>query len=627
MLNFGQYQLVERYVIAEDDPAYSQEQNVQNTFFEIQDYIPYLTSELHEAMMKHPKDPGKLVFTHDGPTPNPVKSIAVPRHMWEGESDTGNPKRKPALGMRELNKKRAAVYGPENRNPLGIGQVENLHKQHLEQHFAKPKAQQIKDEQEAIERLHAGGHLTSRSTLDQGEKTDTVKHEYDEQGRNFNAASSKGVAGHALYTSGAGPNEKHHILNTCPGQTVGCGGGTDSNGHVDTTLGTCFAPKAERQYPGAAIRRAAHEQAKHDPAMSKDWILAHTNSLRREAGKADKEGKRFLFRPNVVDESDRSSKHVLRHLNQQRAIEGKPPIIANSYSKTNELHDPENNYFVTHSNIGPKVKNGKEIGENRKRDNLRIRNTIHAIDRGGADLKNEQGHPTPPRGSYMVTNMHRGSDLDKQFQGAVTHAKYWNGGREAHELTPEEQGEGPEKHFDGNGMETTPDKAHYGHVTVQGKDGKARRYDYQKQHILHPRMVSVKTPDGEHVIPTDSRFKDEDYLPHGPERFKAKNGKIPGGILMTTPTTSTSEAQHHSSFTHHVGPETIEHAKTHNGEYEIDNPYEQEQARGNEFATAAPQMVTTIGGSPNNTVPPAWIAPKKKKVVARKWHGQQPVTA
>ena len=608
MLDFRQYSLSERYVIAEDDAAFSQEQNVQNTLFEIPDYIPYAT-DLTESVENHPKNPKKLVFRNDGDPNNKVKSLAVPRHMWEGgkEKDTGQK----ALGMRDLNKKRAQVYGPENRAPLGIGQVEKVHKEHLAQHFALPKPQQIQAEKEAIARLKAAGHLTSGSTLDKGEKTDTVEHEHDEQGRNFSAASSKGVAGHAVYTSGFGPNEKHHIINTCPGQTSGCSGGVDSSGHADTTIGTCFAPKAEAQYVGASVRRAAHEQAKHDPKMTRDWILAHANSLRTHAGMADKKNKRFLFRPNVVDETDRSSKHVLKHLNRQRAQEGKPPIIANSYSKTSELHDPENNYFVTHSNIGPKVKDGKEIPENRKRDNMRIRNTIHATDGSDRDLRNEEGHNTPPRGSYMVTNMHRGSDLDKQFQQNVTHAKYWNGGRESHELSPQEQSEGPEKHFDGNGQETTPDKSHYGHITIGN-----RRYDYQKQHILHPRMVTVPGKDGSHLIPTDSRFKDEDFLPKGEARFRSKNGKNPGGIIVTTPTTSTSNAQHNSSFTHHVGPETIEHAKANNGEYEIDNPFEQEKARGKSFNQEP--LVTSIGGVNNDdAAQPAWIAPKTKKVVAQ----------
>jgi hypothetical protein len=246
--------------------------------------------------------------------------------------------------------------------------------------------------------------------------------------------------------------------------------------------------------------------------MTNDWILAHTGSLRNAARLADKNNKRLLFRPNVVDETDVTSRHAIRHLNDQRKAEGKPPIIANSYGKTNELHDPENGYYVTHSNVGPKVKKGESIAENIGRDKARVRNTIMAADNKG-DFKNEQGNKTPPKGSYMVTDVKRGSPMAKKMEAHITHAKYWTTGREDHELTPEEKAEGPEGHFGGNGKPTTPEKAHFGHTTVAGK-----RFDYQKQHILHPRLVNVperkknkKTGQMEtvdHMIPTDSRFKD-----------------------------------------------------------------------------------------------------------------------
>jgi hypothetical protein len=127
--------------------------------------------------------------------------------------------------------------------------------------------------------------------------------------------------------------------------------------------------------------------------------------------------------------------------------------------------------------------------------------------------------------------------------------------------------------------------------------------------------VDAEHPDGMHIIPSDSRFKDEEYLPKGDARFKSKNGKQPGGILITTPTTSTSEAQHHTSFTHHVGPETIEHAKTHNGEYEIDNPYEQENARGKLFVQPNQQkIITTIGSNAQDpSAPPAFLSRWKRQ--------------
>lgn len=584
----------------EQNPNYTTEHDTQNKLRGVNDYIPFgqnltqghvtedyihsVPGVILESVEDHPTNSKRLVF-RSGPQSSAgsnAPGLVVPKHMWK---NSVGPKNRTILGMQARNEMRAKVYGSENRAPLSRGAMEKLHKETLDDHFSKPENEQIKAEKAAIERLHAAGHLTNRkSTLSPGEKTDTVRHEHDEQGRSFEAMSSKGVAGHALYTSGHGENERHYILNTCPGQSEGCGGGVDAHNLHDTSRGNCFAPKAEHQYAGASISRACHEQAKHDPAMSRDWILAHTHSLRKFAEKNDAENKRTLFRPNVVDETDTSSRHVLKHLNKQRAKKNLPPIVANSYGKTNEDHDPTNHYHVTYSNIGPKVKNGAEIPENKRRDSMRIAQTINATDRSGADNVNDEGKKTPPKGSYALINAKRGSDMAKKFERHVTHVKYWSVGRPENSLSEKEKAEGREGHFDANGKPTTPDKAHYGHVTIHGEDGVHRRYDYQKQHILHPRMVSVgknKKTGKDILIPTDSRFKDEEFLPKN--RFKSKNGKKAGHILMTTPTKSTTNDQHHNSFTHHVDDDTISHAIHHNGEYEIDKPEDQEKARGKTF--------------------------------------------
>jgi hypothetical protein len=530
----------------------------------------------------------------DAEGPGGVKGIVVPRHMWEGKTYKGEDGKK-VEGMRDVNEARAKVYGSENRDPMTSGQMNNLHKKVLAEHFQKPIEEQTKAEEEALNKLREAKHIgKTANTLDKSEKLDTVNHETDSAGRNYVGFASKGVAGHSLYTSGHGENQKHHVINTCAGQTVGCGGGTDKNGIVDTSRGTCFAPNAESQYVNAAVRRASHEQAKHDPAMSKDWILAHTGSLRNAAENADKKNKVLLFRPNVVDETDVTSRHAIRHLNDQRKATGKPNIEANSYGKTNELHDPENGYHVTHSNVGPKVKKGASIEENISRDKARVRNTIMAADNKG-DFKNEQGNKTPPKGSYMVTDVKRGSELSKNMEKHITHAKYWSTGRPKSELTPEEISQGDEGHYGGNHKPTTEDEAHYGHKTVKGL-----RFDYQKQHILHPRLVQVGfNEDGsKHMIPTDSRFKDTEFLPKN--RFKTKNGKDAGHILMTTPTESTSSIGHQTSFTHHVNDSHVEHAKKNKGEYEIDKPEDQIKAAGKEYV--APQAVKfyaeggTVGG-------------------------------
>ena len=534
-----------------------------------------------------------------------VKGITVPRHMWEGKTygGTGPKQGKKVEGMRDLNEARAEVYGGEQRPPLTIGQVGSLHKKILNSHFGLPIHEQIANEEAALERLRKAKHIGANAdTLDTSEKLDTVKHEHDEQGRTYEGFASKGVAGHSLYTSGHGNDSKHHAINTCPGATVGCSGGVDKNGIVDTSKGTCFAPNAEQQYVNAAVRRAAHEQAKHDPKMTEDWILAHTGSLRKVSNDLDKKNIRTLFRPNVVDETDVSSRHVIKGLNDQRKAEGKPIIVANSYGKTNELHDPENGYYVTHSNIGPKTKQGKSISENIDRDKQRVRSTITAQNASGKDFVNEQGNKTPPKGSYMVTNVRRDSPEDEAMQKHIKYAKYWSTGRPVQELSKEEKAEGDEAHYGADHEPTTKAKGHYGHRVHEGQ-----RYEYQKQHILHPRLVNVperklnketgETETVEHMIPTDSRFKDEDFLPK--DRFVTRNGKQAGAILMTTPTKSTPIFQHHTSFTHHVGPEQIAHAKKNKGEYEIDAPEAQVAAAGKEYVPPEPIKIVrkAEGGS------------------------------
>ncbi|MEY4411746.1 MAG: hypothetical protein RL560_5 [Actinomycetota bacterium] len=515
-------------------------------------------------------NPRRVIVQAEGP--GRANKISIPAHTLYGNANED------VKGMMEINKARAEVYGGEQRDPLNITQFSKIHGKTLDDHFQKPLAQQMQDEEAALNKLKKAKHISpDANTLDESEKLDTVHHEQDDKGRNFIAFASKGTAGHALYTSGSGVGTKYHIVNTCPGQTDGCGGGIDEHGLVDTSRGNCFAVKSEKQYPAAAIRRACHEQAKFDPAMTKDWILAHAGSMRWAANLADKNNKRLLFRPNVVDESDKSSIYLIKLLNKQRAMKNLPPIISNSYGKTNELHDPENGIFVTYSNTGPKTKHGFSIAENIARDSKRMRSTVFATE-GKRDLTNEQGNLTPPKNSYLVTNVRRNSDMDNKMQNAIRYAKYWSRPREQSELSPEEKMEGPEGHYDGNHNPTTPELAHYGHTTVNGQ-----RFDYQKQHILHPRLVQVgHNDDGSpHMIPTDSRFLDDQYLPK--DRFMTKNGKKAGAILMTTPTISTTPAEHHTGFFHDVNDNHIQHALQNNGEYVIDPPDEQVRSAGKEY--------------------------------------------
>ena len=529
-----------------------------------------------------------------------VQGIIVPRHMWHGGKEKDG---KRVLGMKDLNEARAQVYGSENRDPMAISAVEKLHRNVLQSHFARPIDEQIAAEEAALNKLRLAKHIGHGSnTLDKSVKLDTVNHEHDEQGRTYKGFASKGVAGSSLYTSGHGENRKFHIINTCPGQTSDCGGGYDKNGIADSLNGSCFAPKSEAQYVAASVRRAAHEQAKHDPAMTSDWILAHTGSLRDAADTADRQNKRILFRPNVVDETDRSSRLAIGHLNRQREASKKPSITSNQYGKTTELNDPANGIHVTHSNTGPKVKDGATVEANVERDKTRIRETHLASDASGRDYTNEQGEKTPTKGSYFVTGVKRHSPLSKEMEKHITHAKYWNEGTPVDELRGKDKNAPPEGHYDANGEPTSEDLAHYGHRTIVDDQGIARRYDYQKQHVLHPRLVNVperkknkitgEMETVEHMIPTDSRFKDVDYLP--PTPFMSKNGKVVGHILMTTPTESTTNEEHLNGFMHPVDFADIEHAKQNNGEYVVDAPEKQEAARGKIFIAPKEVKITKM---------------------------------
>jgi hypothetical protein len=525
------------------------------------------------AKPKEKKESKRILVNAQGP--GGVKGIVVPRHMLYGSQKSGK------KGMIEINKMRAKVYGEEPRKPLTLGQINRIHKDTLDRHFQLPLKEQKAAEAIALGKLRDAGHIGKKSnTLDESEKLDTVRHEYDNAGRTYVGHAAKGIAGHALYWSGTGDKETAHVLNTCPGQTEGCGGGIDENGIANTQNGTCFAPNAESQYVNAAVRRACHAQAKHDPAMTADWILAHAGSLRKVTTAADKKNQVVLFRPNVVDESDTTSRHLIRHLNRQRSEQNLPNIVSNSYGKTGELHDPDNGIFVTHSNVGPKTKKGKSIVENIGRDKRRVRETIYGIDGTGKDLVNEDNKITPPKNSYMVSDVKRGSPMDHAMQNAFTHIKYWSVGRDKNDLSEGEKNHKPEAHYDGNGNLTDSANSHYGHMTVNG-----RRYDYQKQHILHPRLVQVGNNDdgSPHMIPTDSRFKDDEFLPPDHQRFKTRNGKNAGAILLTTPTESTSNVGHDTSFTHHVNENHIKHAMMNNGEFVVDDPHEQEATRNKEY--------------------------------------------
>ena len=597
----------------EDHPErHSTEHDVQENHFCSNDYIPvgvgYTDSLLSEAYGDesdvNASVGDKRMVIHSDAAKSRAKSIVVPKHLMKGGTNSAGGE---FMGMEKRNKARHLAYGPdsdhehsgpEHTEPLKPNEITRIHAEHLKEHFGKSEAEQIKAEKAAIARLQEAKHLDSGSTLTSSEKLDTVKQpeERDEEGRHFDAAAVKEPAGHAVYTSGHGATAKHHIVNTCQGQTEGCGGGIDAKGTVDAKNGTCFAPKAESQYTGAAVGRATLSQAKHDPRMTKDFVLAHAHSIRKFGTKNDKKGLRSLVRPDTTSESDHgATPAVVEHLNKQRHAAGKPTIITNAYGKLPGKHNPRLGIHTTWSNVGPKVKPTEEgnkqpgeIKENIGRDKTRIRETISATEANGDHKTDSDGHQIPNKGSYAVISAKRGSQLQKDYEGSAKHTKTWSTGRPTHTLSDKEKAQGDEGHFDGEGNATTPDKAHYGHRTVDGE-----RFDYQKQHIGHPRLVPVgKNKDGTpHMIPTDSRFQDDKHLPKAKDRFKGPNGKVVGHMTMTTPTSSTTNDQHHNAFTHHVDEDTIAHALANGGEHEIDKPEHQIAARGNAYKPRSTEPV------------------------------------
>lgn len=572
MLRFKSYVTNKKYLGREEEVQ-------RNHFDEFENFPKSTISQMVEAISDDDSHAGRLVFHADSghARGTGATSVSVPRHMWENG--------KSHVGMDERNAARAEVYGHEHREPLGIGAVERLHKEHLEKHFALPKAEQIKREKEAVAKLQKAKHLpTHGRTTSDSEKTDSIRYEHDEDGKPYEASACKHVAGHAVYTSGSGKDQKHHVINTCPGQTAGCGGGVDSSGKADVRRGACFAHNAEVQYAHAAVNRAANTQAMHDPAMTHDWLLAHTHSIRNDAEKSDKAGARHVVRPNTLAENDNTTRHVLKHLNKQRKSEGKKSIISYQYSKTNALNDPENDHHVTYSNTGPKVKHGGTIDENVKRDAGRVRQTVTSTDSNGEKIKNDDGHVVPAKHSYVVHNLRRGSEDEKSFAEHVKSARYWTSGVEEHHQTHEEKNLPSEGHYDANGKPTDPQNAHHGHMKVNGT-----LYRYHRQHVLHGlhRVVEVNG----HKVPSDARFKDTDYLPK--DRFKSKHGEH-GAIIATSPTSSTNnEKTENSEFTHDVKG-VAEKAKHNGGIWDIDHPHDQEAAKGKKYSQASPVDISGL---------------------------------
>lgn len=598
----------------ENLPDVSAEQHHQNNFIEgLADYNiitdPKFNHSLHLTEIITPNEKNsKRVDVHGPSNSSGVKGIEVPEHMLHGEG-----------GLLEFHKKTQKEFpnsdGTEPKHlPMSDGELQKSHKKLAEEHAALPKHEQIKKENEARDRLK---RLGVTSILSKSEKTDTMLGmRHPKTGKPIvSAPSVKNVAGHAVYPVG---KDEHHIINTCRGQTEGCGGKIDSKGKLSTMTGTCFAPHAEAQYKEAARKRARLTYASHHPHLHKDVFHATIGELREEAEKKDKakigengkeahkavpakperqgkstsgkypatpaipenkatgeKGGHVVVRPDNTAENDNDrTAHAVHLLNKQREEESKKDgktrheILINRYSKTGQEGS-------CYSNTGPKVKNKGTIGENVRRDGQRHRNTVTMKDANGEHIKKANGEKEDPRHQYMVNNLSRGSKEEKEVDDHLHTVRHWSAPIKDEHHTDDEKTK-DEAHYDGKGKETTEDKAHSGFKKLNG-----RVYRYTNHHVIPKRYDENGSPADDRLF--DSHHMEAKYGKREGGMFSSK-GKRHGGIIMTSPTSSTNnEKRLHATFTHPVSEQAEKIKKT--GVYDVDHPEKQEEARGHEYKT------------------------------------------
>ncbi len=553
-------------------PDESNEQHIQNQIEGLGDYniIPDKGyKHLHVESIEINKENNKRVDVRGPSNSAGVSGLEVPRHMVEGKGS-----------LIEFHKNaQNLLKNPDGTfpryTPMSDKALQKSHKELAEEHSKLPENEQIKKENEASERLKK---LGLSSMLSQSDKTDTMLGmKNPKTGKPIvSAPAIKNVAGHAVFPVGGGKDAdheiEHHIINTCRGQTDGCGGKVDSSGKICTKNGTCFAPNAESQYKGAARKRANLTYASHHPILHKDVFHATVGELRNEANRMDKKGGHVVVRPDTTAENDNDkTSHAVALLNKQRLEKSKkdkkdrPEILVNRYSKTGQEGS-------AYSNTGPKVKNGGMIGENVRRDAKRINHTVKASS-NGEDFVKANGEKESPRHQYMVNDLARNSDDEKKVDSHLHTVRYWGNPVSPENLSHHEKTK-DEAHYDANGNETTEDKAHSGFKTVNG-----RTYRYTNHHVIPKRYPSEGHPADDRLF--DTHHMEQKYGSREGGLFSS-NGKRHGGVIMTSPTDSTSNHKRlHAEFTHPVSKQINKIVKT--GVYDVDDPHEQEAARGKEY--------------------------------------------
>ena len=573
----------------------SNEQHTQNYLEGLADYTPIIDDAYKHSISESIETNAsndKRVDVRGHSNSAGVTGVEVPKHMLEGDD-----------GLLAFHKRAQHEFSNSDgttprHTPMGDKELQRSHKSLAEEHAKLPKHEQIKVEKAATDRLH---RLGLKDVTSESEKTDTMLGmRHPKTGKPIvSAPAIKNVAGHAVYPVG---DDEHHIINTCRGQTEGCGGKIDASGKINTKTGTCFVPNAESQYKGAARSRAVRTYCSHHPILHKDVFHATVGALRAEADKADKAkigengkvaspakkatdkspaveankhsgeiGGHVAVRPDTTAENDNDkTSHAVALLNKQRSEESakdgktRHEILINRYSKTGQEGS-------AYSNTGPKVKAGGEIGENKRRDNGRIANTVTAKS-NGQDFVKANGEKEDPRHQYMPHDIRRNSDDEKRLDTHLHTVRYWSNPVAADKLTDHEKTK-TEAHYDAKGKETTEDKAHSGFTTRNG-----RTYRYTNHHVIPKRYV-----DGS---PADDRLFDSHHMEatYGKREggLYASGGKRHGGIIAPSTTLSTSNHKMvHGEFTHPMSKQLDKIVKT--GVYDADHPDDQEAARGKEY--------------------------------------------
>ena len=572
-----------------------------------------------------------------------VKGVVLPTHMLYGIPAKGahvdaRGKAKRAskaipgmLGHYAGNVETYGEFGPPVTHAEDLTRSEELYSNHFDLSDEEQKAR----EKEARARV-------GRKIMQGSPKAETVNGILNNNGVPYEGMSGpKQVSGHAVMLSGNPDNPDIHVKNMCHGQDT-CGGKLDACGNIDVSKGPCFGGQQPKIYPSAAVSRGLnsnfHSTNSGPLQHHEDLKLAYLNEVRQAHKKATKRGHALSLRSDTTSEADTVTEALVRHFNKElerkRAASkdgGKThngELIGENidlvrYSATGKMNDPKNNIHTTHSDKGGSVVKDvagdgswKKNPEGKRKEKFDIQMTSTGTTPNGEAHKNDEGEITPMHHKYLVVgNVDRHSDKETKMRDAIhterrhtspidltdehNRTKSQEARHDAAQARVETAGmkEGEWKHFNGEGKETTEDKAHYGYSHIGGK---IRRY--QNHHVI-PMRVDKDEETGK-ITPTDDRQNDERELnaklkKEHSERFKSHlvgrkkigvtterqgNQLNVGGTIMATPvpgSVNKSNMPNSQRMLYDVDDSDIEKAKNGFGIWDTNHPINQEAAGKN----------------------------------------------